>query len=140
MKTLIRVASLVLLAGATLAAIPAAEARPGFFPGPPVFNHWHDGYWHHGYYNGRFGWWWIAGGTWYWYSAPVYPYPDPYIPPAVVAAPVVVPAPAVAPPPAEAASPAPGQVWYYCKAAKQYYPYVSECPGGWKTVPAQPPK
>ena len=31
------------------------------------------------------------------------------------------------------------QFWYYCDAARGYYPYVSSCPGGWKTVPATPP-
>lgn len=30
-------------------------------------------------------------------------------------------------------------VWYYCPESKGYYPYVKECPGGWQTVPAQPP-
>lgn len=30
-------------------------------------------------------------------------------------------------------------VWYYCPESKAYYPYVKECPGGWQTVPAQPP-
>jgi len=30
-------------------------------------------------------------------------------------------------------------VWYYCPDSKSYYPYVKECPGGWQTVPAQPP-
>ncbi len=30
-------------------------------------------------------------------------------------------------------------LWYYCPEAKKYYPYVRECPGGWQTVPAQPP-
>ncbi|MBV8679483.1 MAG: hypothetical protein JO338_03445 [Aquitalea sp.] len=140
MKTLLRLAGLALLAGTTLASIPTAEARPGGYYGPPHFVHWNDGYWNHGYYRGRLGWWWVSGGVWYWYSAPVYPYPDPYVPPVVVSTPAVVAAPVAPPPPAEVASPAPAQVWYYCKAAKQYYPYVSECPGGWKTVPAQPPK
>ena len=58
---------------------------------------WHSGYWYHGPHGGRPGWWWVVGGTWYFYPAPVYPYPDPYAvpPPAVYAAPpaVVVPAP-----------------------------------------------
>jgi hypothetical protein len=34
---------------------------------------------------------------------------------------------------------APQGVWYYCPDSKTYYPYVKECPGGWQTVPAQPP-
>jgi hypothetical protein len=33
----------------------------------------------------------------------------------------------------------PSGVWYYCADSKAYYPYVKECPGGWQTVPAEPP-
>jgi hypothetical protein len=40
-------------------------------------------------------------------------------------------------PPEAAASPS--RYWYYCEAAAAYYPYVKECPGGWKTVLPQPP-
>ena len=29
--------------------------------------------------------------------------------------------------------------WYYCPDSGAYYPYVSECPGGWQRVPPQPP-
>lgn len=28
--------------------------------------------------------------------------------------------------------------WYYCAEAKAYYPYVSDCPGGWQQVIPQP--
>ncbi|WP_159880556.1 MULTISPECIES: hypothetical protein [Aquitalea] len=141
MTSLTRLAGLALLAITGLAGIQAAQAHPpGFFPGPPRFEHWNDGYWHHGYYHGRLGWWWVAGGAWYWYSAPVYPYPAPDVPPVVIAAPVVTPVPVAPTQVEETASPPPAQVWYYCKAAKQYYPYISECPGGWKTVPAKPPQ
>jgi len=28
--------------------------------------------------------------------------------------------------------------WYYCAAAKGYYPYVKECPAGWLKVLPQP--
>jgi hypothetical protein len=35
-------------------------------------------------------------------------------------------------------APPPAQSWYYCEASKSYYPYVSTCPTGWKTVPATP--
>ncbi len=30
------------------------------------------------------------------------------------------------------------QYWYYCPAARAYYPYVGECPGGWQRVLPQP--
>ncbi|TDR78395.1 hypothetical protein [Paludibacterium purpuratum] len=81
---------------------------------------WRGGNWYHGHHDGRDGWWWIVGGIWYSYVAPVYPYPDPYTPPVVVAAP-----------------PAPAQVWYYCRHPAGYYPYVPEC-RHWEMVPARP--
>jgi hypothetical protein len=41
--------------------------------------------------------------------------------------------------PAPAAeSSAPPAIWYWCADAKKYYPYVKDCPGGWRKVPAQP--
>jgi hypothetical protein len=92
---------------------------------------WRGGYWAHDYHGGRYGWWWIASGLWYYYPAPIYPYPDPYVPPVVVAPPV-----AAAPAPAPAAPPP--QYWYYCDSAGGYYPYVPACPSGWRAVPATP--
>lgn len=85
---------------------------------------WRDGHWYHGNHGGRFGWWWIAADVWHYYPAPVYPYPDPYPPPVVA----IEPEPA---PPRES-------IWYYCESSRTYYPYVSVCPEGWRTVPAQP--
>ena len=84
--------------------------------------HWRSGRWHHGHHDGRLGWWWIVGGVWYLYNAPVYPYPDPYLPPQVVL------------PPAPPAS----QFWYYCPNPPGYYPYVPECRYPWERVPARP--
>lgn len=49
------------------------------------------------------------------------------------------PAPATQAVPAPAAPSAPAS-WYYCESAKAYYPYVSECREGWRTVPATPPQ
>jgi len=47
----------------------------------------------------------------------------------------------VAPPPVAAAPAAPAPAtWYYCDSAKAYYPYVNQCPEGWKSVPATPPR
>ncbi|OHX11047.1 hypothetical protein BI343_05565 [Chromobacterium amazonense] len=145
MKGRIRLSGALLAATLAVSAIAPAEAYY-HHGGPPriSIDVWRGGYWNHGYYHGRLGWWWVVGGSWYFYSAPVYPYPSLYAPPAVAVVPAVpaVPAVPMAPPP-PAVNPAPqqaAQVWYYCKASKQYYPYVSECPGGWKTVPAQPPK
>jgi hypothetical protein len=99
---------------------------------------WRGGAWRQTRHDGRFGWWWVVGGgSWYFYSEPVYPYPDPYTPPVVVtqvvrepveAAPTIVVAPAAA-----------SQSWYYCESTKSYYPYIASCLEGWKTVPATPP-
>ncbi len=89
---------------------------------------WRSGHWTHGYHDGRLGWWWVVAGLWYFYPQRVYPYPDPYTPPVVIVPPAQ-PAPSAAPP---------AQYWYYCDAAKAYYPYVPSCPGGWRMVPATP--
>jgi hypothetical protein len=118
------------LAGAAL-PVPV-QARPAWQDEIHRFHEhdvgvWRRGYWRHGWHAGRCGWWWVVGGAWYWYPVPVYPYPDPYTPP------VVVQAPPTAPPQAQA------QLWYYCERPAGYYPYVPECPSGWKTVPATPP-
>src|SRR5690349_8921183 len=51
----------------------------------PEFERWHHGRWWHGAHHGRIGWWWVVGDVWYFYPAPVYPYPDPYIPPVIAA-------------------------------------------------------
>ncbi len=81
------------------------------------FDRWQHGRWYHGAHGGRTGWWWIVGPTWYYYPQPIYPYPDPYVPPVVVA-------------------PAPN-AWYYCPPRRAYYPYVAHCPVPWQVVPAQ---
>jgi hypothetical protein len=99
------------------------------------YGRWREGHWEHERHEGRYGWWWITPGpffSWYYYPAPVYPYPDPYQPPVVVVPPAVSPAP-VAP-----ATPPPPQYWYYCDSAGGYYPYVPTCPSGWRAVPAAP--
>lgn len=72
---------------------------------------------------------------WYYAPPPVY-YPYPYYPPVVVAPPAsgyVEQAPSNV----YSTRPAPA-VYYYCAAAKGYYPYVRDCPEGWERVPAQP--
>jgi hypothetical protein len=95
-----------------------------------VLPRWRTGHWFHGGHLGRAGWWWVVDGDWYFYPAPIYPYPDPYVPPGLVVA---------GPPPAPA--PATPPYWYYCPSAQAYYPYVSACPEGWTPVvpPAGPP-
>ena len=89
---------------------------------------WRTGRWTHQRHDGRLGWWWVAGGLWYYYPSPVYPYPSPWEPPPVVVTPPVDSVPPV--PPTE--------YWYLCEGSNTYYPYVATCPGGWKQVPAVP--
>jgi hypothetical protein len=80
------------------------------------------------------------GGPWHYPPYPYY-YP-PYYPPVVVQPPApqvyIEQSPAPAAPPAPVAV-APANYWYFCAAAKGYYPYVRECPGGWQKVLPQPP-
>ena len=96
---------------------------------------WRGGNWHHGRHEGRDGWWWIVGGIWYFYPVPVYPYPDPFTPPAVI----INQQPQTSEPPVTAEVPPQPQYWYYCDSRKAYYPYVSTCPESWRAVPAEPP-
>ena len=90
---------------------------------------------HFGFHVGVPGPYW---GPWS-YPSPYY-YPPYYYPPAVVIErqpPVYIeqsPPAAAAPAPA----PTPQNYWYYCAAAKGYYPYVTECPSGWQRVQPQP--
>ena len=121
----VAMAALALAAGvlATHAvAQPSHRPGPGRGPGWSGDIHrfpdrdwhvWRGGNWVHAPHDGRMGWWWVAGGLWYLYPAPVYPYPNPYEPP-------------VAPLP-EAALPPPTAYWYYCDASQSYYPYVATC-------------
>ena len=82
------------------------------------FDRWRGGRWIHGPHDGRAGWWWVVGPQWYFYPAPVYPYPDPYMPPVM-------------------AAPTPARSWYYCANPQGYYPYVAQCAVPWQPVPAQ---
>ncbi|MEJ1958586.1 MAG: hypothetical protein WDM70_03260 [Nitrosomonadales bacterium] len=101
------------------------------------------GHWAHRHHDGRLGWWWVAGGIWYFYPERIAEIPDPYTPPVVVVnqqPPVVVApqAPVVVAPQVPAPAQPSAQMWYYCESVKTYYPYVANCPEGWKSVPAQP--
>jgi hypothetical protein len=132
-------ALLVWSAGMTIVAVPVGAAPwrgggPGWHGDIRHFREhdfvvWRGGHWSHGWHSGRFGWWWVIPGGWYFYPAPVYPYPNPYVPPVI----------AVQPSPPVAQAQPQTQVWYYCDRPSGYYPYVTECPSGWKTVPATPP-
>ena len=93
---------------------------------------WHGGRWVHDWHGGHLGWWWVVGGAWIFFNAPIYPYPDPYTPPTVIVQTV----PAAPPPPNTAAVPPAPVYWYYCPTAQNYYPYVAQCPVDWQKVPA----
>jgi hypothetical protein len=41
--------------------------------------------------------------------------------------------------PPVAAEPPPPLYWYYCEDSQAYYPYVQQCPGGWRPVTPTPP-
>jgi hypothetical protein len=73
--------------------------------------------------------------------APFGPYWAPYwapygYPPVIVEPPPQV---YVQPSPPVAIQPPPPSSWYYCEDPPGYYPYVPQCPGGWRQVPATPP-
>ena len=102
------------------------QARIGVYVGVPLWRpYWRPGWYPppaYGYY-------------------PRYPYPPYYgYPPYAV-----VPAPS--PPvvyiersgPESAPEGAAMQWWYYCTNPDGYYPYVRDCPGGWRQVAPQPP-
>ena len=134
----------VLLAGSTLLFAASASAQqhpsmgghPGFHGGghfafthrdfghftPREHGAWIGGRWNHGWHNGRLGWWWFAGGAWYFYDAPVYPYPG-YVSDYYV----------------DEDYGAPGAYWYYCSSPPGYYPYVQRCAGPWQPVTPTPP-
>lgn len=127
MKTLLVRAALAACVIATL-GVPAMAQRDDHFRDDHFrgdihhfrdhdLDYWRGGRWFHGPHEGRDGWWWIVGDSWYFYPAPVYPYPDPYLPPTV--------------------APAPGATWYYCANPQGYYPYVAQCAVPWQPVPAQ---
>jgi hypothetical protein len=70
----------------------------------------------------------------YWGWPGPYYYPPAYYPPAVVVAQPPAPAQYV-----ERAEQPQSGYWYYCESSRGYYPYVKDCPGGWKAVPPAPP-
>jgi hypothetical protein len=73
------------------------------------------------------------------YYPAYYPAPYYYYPPApVYYSPVIVQSPPVYTERQDIA-PQTQSYWYYCSAAKGYYPYVKDCPGGWQKVSPTPP-
>lgn len=117
-----------LLAGLFLLNGAAVHAGP----------HHHGGYWGGGFrgYHSypRFGFY--LGLPLYprsYYPYPYYPYYPPAIVPVPSSPPVYIERPA---PPVQQQFPA--GYWYYCNNPEGYYPYVTDCPGGWRQVDPTP--
>ena len=87
----------------------------------PELSTWRGGHWRYAFHRGHRGWWWVVDEVWFFYPAPIYPYPlyigtldyydyyDWYG--------------------------APSYYWYYCTNPEGYYPYVQECRGTWHALP-----
>ena len=93
------------------------------------------------FHDGRFGYWFVVDGIWYFYDQPIYPYPTfvpeiVYIPEEDYEPPVYVDAPPEAPP-APYGQPA-TYYYYFCQDTQTYYPYVTSCASPWQPVPATP--
>ncbi len=91
---------------------------------PGDLHSWRRGEWRHVWHDGHLAWWWYVDGLWFFYPAPIYPYPgyigstyyyDYY---------------------GEYGTPA--YYWYYCEDPPGYYPYIQQCNGPWEPVPPTP--
>lgn len=133
-KSLVRCSLFAILAMTSL----AASAH-----GPGGHGHGHGGWRGNiGFYFGG-----PVGPSPYWgYPYSYYPYPYGYVaPPVVITQPqpqVYIeqgsPAPSVQSQPSQGSSQSQGY-WYHCDQPEGYYPYVKECPAGWKAVSPTPP-
>jgi len=107
---------------------------------------WRSGYWFHGRYIDHWGWWWIVGPNWYYYSEPMYPYPSIDVPPTYFAVVPSAPPPAVpetsAPqsPPVGSSTAKSQAFTYYCEKTKSYYPLSPTCEAGWVVTKVRPPQ
>lgn len=79
---------------------------------------------------------WIGPG-WGWGWGPPYPYYYPYYaqPPIIIERQAPVYEYEQKAPPVQEQQ----YYWYFCPEADAYYPYVKQCPGGWKKVVPTPP-
>ncbi len=94
----------------------------------------HGGHGIHGFRHGHHG---FLGPS---IVAPIWPYWDPYLdpygyPPDITPAPQVY----IQPAPEAPGQPPEPPSWYYCDDPQGYYPYVRQCPGGWRPVAPTPP-
>jgi len=125
----------------------AALAAGAVSSGVALAHHGGHAYWRFGINLGFPGYWGYPGyyAPRYYYPPayyaypPPYPYPEYYYPPAAGVAPE-------APEYMERDAPLPARrqaessFWYYCPESNGYYPYVRQCPGGWKRVAPLPPQ
>ncbi|KXW55158.1 hypothetical protein [Ferrovum sp. PN-J185] len=123
---------------------------------------WERGRWIQATRGGLYGWWWVIGPRWFYYTAPIYPYPmmvservvfvnatppvSP-VPPTYVspqATTIVPPSPPMYVSPQATtvvpSSPPPAiQMRYFCPSLNGYYPEIAQCPEPWRRVNAIPP-
>lgn len=118
------------IVGLGVLASSAALANPRFH------HHGARGHFHGGFHGPRVGVFIGAPLFWSYYGAPYYA-PYVYYPPPVVAVPASPPV-YIEQGPGQVAPPQPAP-WYYCADPSGYYPYVTQCPGGWQQVAPQPP-
>ena len=85
---------------------------------------WQHGGWHHEWHHGHFGWWWFAGGAWFFYPQPIYPYPE-YIGPDYYYD-------------YDNEFGPPAYYWYFCADPEGYFPDVQQCNVPWQAVPPTP--
>jgi len=122
--------SFLLAAFIAFAGFSADAAAPGARPpiDRSVIDGWTRGHWDHGTHDGRFGWWWGVGPSWFYYAQPAYPYPAyPYDP-----------EPTPQDYPQQAQVPQDEEFWYYCSDPKGFYPYLDECRHDWSKMPITP--
>lgn len=125
------IAVLILLLGLMASGVAWAHG------GGPGFHRSHGH--HHGHFHGRASAGIVIGaplafGYRYFPVVPAYAYPYP----PVAAAPY--PAPMYIERGDSAANPRQDSgYWHYCDNPQGYYPYVKDCPGGWRLVPSTPP-
>ena len=94
-------------------------------------------------------WAWVHGGRFgFYFGAPFfpyygygygypygYPYAYPYYPPAIATMPAAPQTYIQQAPPAQQSQ---SGYWHYCNNPEGYYPYVKECPSGWRLVEPAP--
>ena len=105
----------------------------------PRGGHFGGGHYGGGYYRGHpsFGFYWgvpLYPRPYY----PYYPYYYPYYPPQIVTVPTSPPVYIERGEP-QSTQQLPGGYWYYCSDPEGYYPYIKECPSGWRQVEPVPP-